>query len=127
MNYPIITTNPDHDDQNNEQTTEPSIIPPLRKSQNEKPPIHLMDYNCNSVIHRTSYPITNFISHDNLSSLYSSFCLSLLIKQEPASYAEASQHQSWVKATQNKLNALANYNTWIFVDLLEGTKPIGSK
>ncbi|KAK2429549.1 hypothetical protein QL285_027978 [Trifolium repens] len=76
MNYPIITTNPDHDDQNNEQTTEPSIIPPLRKSQNEKPPIHLMDYNCNSVIHRTSYPITNFISHDNLSSLYSSFCLS---------------------------------------------------
>jgi hypothetical protein len=50
-----------------------------------------------------------------------------LIKQEPASYAEASQHQSWVKATQNKLNALANYNTWIFVDLLEGTKPIGSK
>jgi hypothetical protein len=28
---------------------------------------------------------------------------------------------------QNELNALANNNTWIIVDLLEGTKPIGSK
>jgi hypothetical protein len=85
-----------------------------------------MDYNCNSVIHKTSYPTTNFISHDNLSPMYFSFCLPLLIDQEPASYAD-SQHQSWVKAMQNELNALANNNTWIIVDLLEGTKPIGSK
>jgi hypothetical protein len=101
---------------------------PLRQSTRARQaPKHLMDYNCPSLSHKTPYPITNYISHDHLSPTYSSFCLSLLTDTEPTSYAEASQHDCWVKAMQSELNALAHNNTWTIVDLPPGVKPIGSK
>jgi hypothetical protein len=70
-----------------------------------------MDYHCNSLVHKTPYPISHFISHDNLSPSSSTFCLSLLTDKEPDSYAEASQHENWIKAMQSELAALAKNNT----------------
>ncbi|MCH79834.1 peptide transporter PTR2 [Trifolium medium] len=107
---------------------EPSPTIPLRKStRTSKLPSHLLDYHCNSMTHTTPYPISHFVSHDNLSPSYSTFCLSLLTDKEPESYAEASKHECWTKSMQTELNALANNNTWVIVDLPEGVKPIGSK
>jgi hypothetical protein len=80
-------------------------------------PNHLLDYYCNSIVHKTPYPISQYLSHDQLSPSYSSYCLSLLTEVEPNSYAEASQHDCWNKAMQTELTALANNNTWTIVTL----------
>ncbi|MCI16251.1 retrovirus-related pol polyprotein from transposon, partial [Trifolium medium] len=131
---PLLTSTTGSDQPNDSnppiftQSPESSPTIPLRKStRTSKPPSHLLDYHCNSITHTTPYPISHFISHDNLSSSYSTFCLSLLTDKEHESYAEASKHECWTKAMQHELIALANNNTWIIVDLPEGVKPIGSK
>ncbi|CAJ2657635.1 unnamed protein product [Trifolium pratense] len=128
-------TSPIDNDQQNDSTSPISIPPPespptipLRKStRTSKPPSHLLDYHCNSITHTTPYPISHFISHDNLSPSYSTYFFSLLTDKEPDSYAEASKHNCWIKAMQHELTALANNNTWIIVDLPAGVKPIGNK
>jgi hypothetical protein len=102
--------------------------PPVRQSTRIRQlPTHLLDYHCPSIKQKTPYPISNYISHANLSSSYSSFCLSLLTEQEPTNYTQASQHDCWNKALQAELTALANNNTWKIVDLPAGVKPIGCK
>jgi hypothetical protein len=88
----------------------------------------LVDYVCDPVvIHKTPYPITNFLSHTNLSPTYSSYCLSLLSEQEPTSYSEASKCEHWVKAMQVELQALSSNKTWVITDLPREAKAIGSK
>jgi hypothetical protein len=134
-----LSTNHDHDsidlplDQPSEKTTTSSHdqkftnSSPRRSTRIKQTPLHLMDYQCNAITHKTPYPISSFISHNNLSKSYSTFCLSLLADTEPTTYAEASKHECWVKAMKNELTALANNKTWIITDLPEGVKPIGSK
>ncbi|GAU50539.1 hypothetical protein TSUD_409840 [Trifolium subterraneum] len=134
-----LSTNHDHDsidlplDQPSEKTTTSSHdqkftnSSPRRSTRIKQTPLHLMDYQCNAITHKTPYPISSFISHNNLSKSYSTFCLPLLADTEPTTYAEASKHECWVKAMKNELTALANNKTWIITDLPEGVKPIGSK
>jgi hypothetical protein len=102
--------------------------PPRQSTRHRQPPIHLLDYHCALVgAPKTPYPITNFISHTNLSPSYSSYCLSLLSEQEPTTYFEASKSDQWVKAMQLELRALESNHTWIITDLPTAAKAIGSK
>ena len=113
---------------NTNTTTEPTLPTSLRKSARPKRlPLHLMDYQCDEIVHKTPYPITNFVSHSNISPLQHKYTLSLLTEHEPTSYAEACQHDCWVKAMQLELDALALNHTWSIVDLPPHAKAIGSK
>ncbi|GAU15708.1 hypothetical protein TSUD_307180 [Trifolium subterraneum] len=106
-------------------TTEP---PPLRKSTRiTKLPPHLLDYECNNIVHSTKYPISKYTSHNHLSSKQLSYTLSLLTETEPSSYSEACKHDHWVKAMNAELQALEQNKTWSIVSLPVGAKPIGSK
>ncbi|GAU24468.1 hypothetical protein TSUD_319450 [Trifolium subterraneum] len=122
------TTHSQHDITDSSPTsTHSSIIPTRHTTRTRKPPSHLVDYHCSSITAKTPYPISKFVSHANLSDSYSTFCLSLLADQEPNNYAQASQHECWVKAMKDELTALANNHTWVIVDLPKNVKPIGSK
>ncbi|KAJ9566231.1 hypothetical protein OSB04_002197 [Centaurea solstitialis] len=51
----------------------------------------------------------------------------LLSNHEPTSYKEASSSSHWQAAMQEELQALAKAQTWDFVPLPPGKRPIGSK
>ncbi|KAI3703060.1 hypothetical protein L6452_28815 [Arctium lappa] len=51
----------------------------------------------------------------------------LLSNHEPTSYKEASSNSDWQKAMDEELQALDKAQTWDFVPLPPGKKPIGSK
>jgi hypothetical protein len=110
------------------QPLTPLDPPPLRRSTRiTKPPIHLMDYACNSLVHSTKYPISKYTNHTHLSSQQMTYTLSLMTETEPTSYSEACQHEHWVKAMHSELQALEQNKTWTIVTLPAGVKPIGSK
>ncbi|GJZ13004.1 hypothetical protein Tco_0548234 [Tanacetum coccineum] len=50
-----------------------------------------------------------------------------VLRIEPKTYFEASQHKLWVDAMNIKMDALYKNNTWELVDLPIGRKAIGSK
>jgi hypothetical protein len=111
--------------------TNPPASPPIPNIQpvsrhSTRPiitPSYLQDYVCNN-IHTSPYPITNYISHHNLSNSYSSFVMSLHTNTEPKSYAKASKHDCWKQAMQVELQALEKTGTWQLVDLPPNIKPI---
>ncbi|KAJ9561278.1 hypothetical protein OSB04_006438 [Centaurea solstitialis] len=51
----------------------------------------------------------------------------LLSNQEPTSYKEASSSSHWQETMQKELQSLAKAQTWYFVPLPPGKRPIGSK
>jgi hypothetical protein len=70
---------------------------PRRSTRVRNAPSHLQDYVCNSSSTST-YPISNYISYNNVSSNHASFVLSLQTHSEPTTYAEASKYDCWNKA-----------------------------
>jgi len=113
-------------------TTSPS--PPLRvSSRTKKVPSYLQDYICPSSNISSShvnkvcspYPLSNFLSHTNLSNSQHIFALSLVSQIEPKSYVEAIRSDCWKQAMQLELNALDQNGTWTIVDLPSQVKPIG--
>ncbi|CAJ2644692.1 unnamed protein product [Trifolium pratense] len=103
-------------------STRPKHIPP-----------YLKDYVCNALDHSSmkssgiSYPMSNFISYQNLSNPHCFYALSLTTHTEPKSYAEAIKFDCWKQAMQAELQALENTGTWILVDLPHHVKPIGCR
>ncbi|KAK2390516.1 putative mitochondrial protein [Trifolium repens] len=116
----------------NPDTTTPNIT--RKSSRVTHRPTHLSDYVCNlsAATNKPSstgilYHISHYHSCSNLSVDHSKFALSLSADDEPASYQQASQHDCWVKAMNNELDALRQNKTWIFVDAPPHVKPIGSR
>jgi hypothetical protein len=106
----------------------PPIVPIRTSSRNINPPTYLQDYVCNASQHISNvYPISNYLSYNNLSHSHSSFALSLLHHVEPKTYAEASKHECWRQAMQDELTALEKTGTWDIVDLPDQVKPIGCR
>jgi hypothetical protein len=128
---PSVTHPPTPDSSNESSSPAPSTSPsppPLRRSTRiSRPPLKLLEYAYKPISHSTPYPITNYTSHDNLSSIQLAYSLSLLTETEPNSYIEACKHEHWVKAMNSELQALQQNNTWSVVSLPAGIKPIGSK
>jgi hypothetical protein len=116
----------------------PPIIPPpshsTRKSTGPKStPSHLKDYVC-SIFIDTSTPssgnphcISNFVSHNNLSSSQYRFSLSLSTHHELKSFAEANKFECWRQAMQSELLALERTGTWQVVDIPPNVTPIGCR
>lgn len=119
---PIVT--------NNTPSPSPSPQPVLRKSSRHvNPPSHLQDYVCNQshVSSTVSYPISDYVSYNNLSPSHCAFALSIASHTEPTTYAEASKFTCWKQAMQAEISALENTGTWKLVDLPPNVKPIGCK
>jgi hypothetical protein len=99
---------------------------PRHSNRTRNAPVYLQDYVCNH-LHISPYPISNYLSHANLSNSHSHFVMSLHSHTEPKTYAEASKHECWNKAMQVELSALEQTGTWQIVDLPDHIKPIGCR
>lgn len=85
----------------------PTVFFPTTSSGRQvKPPPHLSDYICGAVQSNCQYPLSSFLSLDNLSPSYSSFISSITIVPEPSTYAQASAYQEWRDAMTAELDAL---------------------
>jgi hypothetical protein len=86
----------------------------------------LQDYVCSN-IHASTYPISHYVSHHQLSNAHSSFVLSLHSQPEPKSNVDASKHDCWKHAIEVELQALEKTGTWKLVDLPPNVKAIGCR
>ncbi|XP_075096561.1 uncharacterized protein LOC142174629 [Nicotiana tabacum] len=99
-----------------------------RRSGREKhPPIWMKDFVSLNVHHDVNYPISNYLSYENISPKYQAYISTFSTTTEPNSYAEAVRDPRWVDAIKSEIEALENNNTWEVVSLLEGKIIIGCK
>jgi hypothetical protein len=114
--------------------------PPLRKSTRIKSkPSYLQDFHCKLV--STSplqsdlmstdsgkpYPLSSFVSHQNLSSPHKLFFLSISSHIEPKFYHQAVKDANWRASMQAEITALEANQTWIVTNLPPNEHPIGCK
>ncbi|XP_016440272.1 uncharacterized protein LOC107766073 [Nicotiana tabacum] len=115
-------------------TADPLMFQPVpsiafrRSARRVKPSIWLKYYYTlgNSSNH-SSYPISQYVSYDHLSTPYQAYLTTISTEVEPGSFLEASQDVRWVETMQNEIKALKDNNTWEVVDLPCGKRAIGSK
>ncbi|XP_075091814.1 uncharacterized protein LOC142171975 [Nicotiana tabacum] len=102
---------------------------PSRKSLRvSKPPLWMKYYvlptqgksNC-------CYPLSNYVSYDNISSAYSSSLSAYLAIIEPKFCNEIVQNPKWIAFMKSGITALEENKTWSIVDLPDGKVPIGCK
>ncbi|PNX56690.1 cysteine-rich RLK (receptor-like protein kinase) 8, partial [Trifolium pratense] len=123
-------------------THTPPLKLPLRKSTRvTKPPTYLQDFHCQllaNTVHDSSdtastssshckYPLSSFISYQNLSSAHQNYTLNLSNITEPNTYEEAMCNEHWQSAIKTELSALMKNNTWTLVDFPTHKKAIGCK
>lgn len=64
----------------------------LRKSHCvSKPPAYLLYFHCYNMAINTSYPLSNFLSNNNISYAHLSYIFSITFSQEPHTYKQAAQ------------------------------------
>ena len=124
---------------------QPDIVPSLRRSsRTTKPPPHLQDYTCNSIMSTelsqsdplsksgtslvtTRYPLSNYIDDSLLSFSYAHFCSVITSIPEPRFYHEAVKDPKWQEAMSSEIDALVSNNTWTLTCLPSNKKAIGCK
>jgi hypothetical protein len=85
-------------------------IIPRHSTRNTTTPSYLQDYICHN-IHASTYPISHYISHHQLSNTHSSFVLSLHSQPKPKTYDEACKQDCWKHAMPVELQALEKTGT----------------
>jgi hypothetical protein len=129
--------------QNSSSISIETSIPNLRKSDRFKnKPSYLLDYYCKmaSCLPQSTtmvdnsgkpYPLSSFLSYDNLSSpykpSYNHFCFSISSQLEPKFYHQAIKNPLWCEAMKAKISALEENNTWVVTDLPPNKHPIRCK
>jgi hypothetical protein len=118
-----------------------SASPPiLRRSDRVKQkPSYLQDYHCKQVSSCSpqsassvdnsgkAYPLSSFISYDNLSSKHKHFFLSISSQPKPKFYHQVVKNPLWCEAMKAEIKALEENNTWVVTDLPFDKHPIGYK
>ncbi|XP_070002934.1 uncharacterized protein [Nicotiana sylvestris] len=103
---------------------------PRKSTRVSKPPIWLMDYARDDKRSSTiccTYPISEVIGYDSISSRYQSYLANFSVEMEPTLYSEAVKDKRWVEAMQAEIKALDDNKTWELVSLPQGQKAIGCK
>jgi hypothetical protein len=133
---------PTSDSTNHPPNPQSNPEPPLRRSQRiTKPPTYLQDYHMtllNASVHQApltastslsqcKFPLSSFISYDNLSHAHTHYALNLSSINEPNSYEEAMCNENWRNAIDAELSALMKNKTWDLVTLPAHKKAIGCK
>jgi hypothetical protein len=114
--------------------------PTLRRSTRVKTkPSYLQDFHCQLVSSSSpqssamstnsgnTYPLSSFVSYDNLSPSYKHFCLSISSIIEPKFYHQAVKDSHWREAMQAEISALEANQTWVVTDLPSNKQAIGCK
>jgi hypothetical protein len=119
-----------------------SSPPPLRKSTRiTQPPKHLLDFHCyqlSTATHDSSssafqssstckYPLSSYISYQNISSAHNHFLFNLSNFTEPTCYENAICDDNWKSAITAELTALEKNKTWTLVPLPPQKHAIGCK
>ena len=74
-----------------------------------------------------AYPISHFVSYQQLSPLSSSLVATLESISPPTTLQQALAHPGWRAAMEEEMMALDKAGTWTLVDLPSGKKAIGCK
>jgi hypothetical protein len=114
--------------------------PTLRRSTRIKTkPSYLQDFHCQLVSSSSpqssamstnsgnTYPLSSFVSYDNLSPSYKHFCLSISSIIEPKFYHQAVKDSHWHEAMLAEISALEANQTWVVTDLPSNKQAIGCK
>jgi hypothetical protein len=113
----------------------------LRRSDRIKhKPSYLQDYHCKLVFScspqsaanvdnsgKKTYPLSSFISYDNLSSNHKHFCLSISSQPKLKFYHQAVKNSLWCEAMKAEIKTLEENKTWVVTDLPSNKHPIGCK
>ena len=111
-------------------------IVPRKSTRTSKSPSYLKAYHCNQVTSNpisnhsnsgTSHPLTTYLSYDNLSPAYKTFCCSISTIIEAKHYHQAVDNPKWQEAMDAEIAALEATNTWTLTFLPPSKKPIGCK
>ncbi|XP_017974499.1 PREDICTED: uncharacterized protein LOC108661577 [Theobroma cacao] len=124
------------------ELSEPTILPAeephlhnspsnIRKSTRQRhPPKYLEAYHCTFPTQAnfvTKYPITKYLSSNQLSPDHKVFTVALSHILEPTYYHQAVKHVQWREAMQSELDALEANGTWTVVPLPPNSHAIGCK
>ena len=98
------------------------LDPPRRSSRVTKPHSYLRDFPCHLALHdyqspsssqhKQSYPLSQILSYESLSSTYKHFLLNVSSNFEPQYYHQAVQFLQWCEAIKVELDAIELNNTW---------------
>lgn len=114
------------------QKDSPILVPNVSRPRREpRPPTHLHDYHCYSVVPKplcsTAHPLSHFLTYDRLSTDHKSFVAAISSQVDPTTYVEAATSPIWQHAMQHEINALEANDTWKIVSLPPGKHAVGCK
>ncbi|XP_070026647.1 uncharacterized mitochondrial protein AtMg00820-like [Nicotiana sylvestris] len=98
-----------------------------RSSRPSKPPVWLTDYIVQPKKFSCQYPISPYVSYDQLSPAYQASLATHSTIVERSSFNEVGADPKWVKAMQAEILDLEENNNWSIVDLSQGKIPIECK
>ena len=127
-----------------ETTPENSTPPPAHRKSNRptKPPSFLQDFHIEAnlpsrpapsssssvaTISGISYPLSDVLSYDRLSTSHKVFTISLSIVKEPTSFLQAMEDSKWRETMHNEIQPLQENNTWTLSILPPKKKHIGCR
>lgn len=109
---------------------------PRRSNRTTKQPSYLRDFHCNLLqssptmpylTPTTQYPLSKYLSYNQLTPIYKSFVLNVSSSFEPKFYHQAIQYPEWQLAMDDELAALERNNTWSIIPLPFDKHSIGCK
>lgn len=111
--------------------------PISRPKRQTKVPSYLDEYHCyllNKVpafpshsLNTTSYPISSFLTYDNLQPSYKNFVLSITTSTPPKTFLEAIKSVEFTAAMKSEMTSLEATGTWSVCELPPGKHPVGCK
>lgn len=75
--------------------------------------------------HTISYPMINYLTHNNVNSFYFAFLNAISTDQELKNFQEANSNSIWKNAMKEELHAFDKNKTWDIVRLPLGKKIVG--